>query len=101
MAALTIARLTIREAARRKLLLALAVLTVIVIGVGLDPTRARALLYFLLITKQAEPTDTSGVRQAYRPSMPTPAIAKFGSHEPANTGIAPFFPSAPPMAIAA
>ena len=32
MAALTIARLTIREAARRKLLLALAVLTVIVIG---------------------------------------------------------------------
>jgi ABC-type transport system involved in multi-copper enzyme maturation permease subunit len=32
MAALTIARLTIREAARRKLLLALAILTVIVIG---------------------------------------------------------------------
>jgi ABC-type transport system involved in multi-copper enzyme maturation permease subunit len=32
MAALTIARLTVREAARRKLLLALAVLTVIVIG---------------------------------------------------------------------
>ncbi len=41
---------------------------------GLDATRARALLYFLLVTKQAEPTDTSGVRQAYRPSTQTPAV---------------------------
>ncbi len=34
---------------------------------ALDPKRARALVYFLMVTKQAESLDTSGVRPAYRP----------------------------------
>ncbi len=33
---------------------------------SIDPRRARELLYFLLVTKQAESIDTSGVRPAYR-----------------------------------
>jgi hypothetical protein len=41
---------------------------------GLEPSRARALLYFLLVTKQAEATEISGIQPAYRPSQ-QPAAA--------------------------
>jgi hypothetical protein len=35
---------------------------------SIEPRRARELVYFLMVTKQAESLDTSGVRPAYRPT---------------------------------
>jgi hypothetical protein len=46
--------------------------------VTIEPKRTRELVYFLMVTKQAESLDTSGVRPAYRPSQDpgaTPAAA--------------------------
>ena len=37
---------------------------------SIEPRRARELVYFLMVTKQAESLDTSGVRPAYRPPTP-------------------------------
>jgi hypothetical protein len=41
---------------------------------AIDPRRARELVYFLMVTKQAESLDTSGVMPAYRPPVSAPAL---------------------------
>jgi hypothetical protein len=49
----------------------------------IDPRRGESLVYFLLITKQAEVVDHSGVRAAFRPSTPSMPVAR-ASAAPAN-----------------
>jgi tetratricopeptide (TPR) repeat protein len=71
-------------------------------GAAIDPKRARALLYFLMVTKQAESLDTSGVRPAYRP--PADAGARSAtpapSRVPANPNTKPTVPEMPAVGSA-
>jgi hypothetical protein len=64
---------------------------------GLEEKRARALLYFLLVSKQAEAIDLSGVRPAYRP--PTPASVPDGPHQRPTRPEMPAVGSAPRISI--
>jgi hypothetical protein len=55
----------------------------------IDPRRAREIVYFLLVTKQAELVDTSGVRPAYRAPAPPAAPAAPIAPPPAPVTDAP------------
>ena len=65
---------------------------------GLEASRARALLYFLLVTKQVEATEISGIRQAYRPSV-TPSNAASPNTRPTVPEM-PAVGSAPRISVA-
>ncbi len=51
----------------------------------IDPRRAREIIYFLVVTKQAEVLDTSGIRPAFRPPTPAGGTAKPRAAEAPNT----------------
>ena len=66
---------------------------------GLDAARARALLYFLLVTKQAEPTDTEAACvQAYRP-VGAGCIGGLAEHAPPTVREMPAVGSAPRISV--